>query len=57
MSLKLQKAKKKHTCADCGMEIPVGHMYWRDYGDAEKDTKTHTNCELYSRHAKLNSKQ
>lgn len=56
MSLKLQKAKKKHTCSDCGMEIPIGHMYWRDF-DSEKDVKTHTNCELYSRQAKLNSKQ
>lgn len=51
--MKVQVANKQHVCDSCGMPIPKGHRYWREYregngyDDPGEDTKQHTNCAEY----------
>jgi len=47
--MKLQRARKDHTCGCCGKKIPKGDKYWNNYNDdARFADKTHGNCEDYN---------
>jgi len=48
--MKLQRARKDHTCGACGKKIPKGDRYWNDYDEqSESADKTHINCDDYDK--------
>ena len=48
--MQLTKARKEHTCTECGNKILKGEDYWRsdyDKDNPEGTVKEHPNCYNY----------